>query len=356
MRRTLLAVAPLVLLALGCGGQASSAPPSAPTSVAAATAAVSPGRPGDATPERVAMRFGLNTNGPSVAPAWIAKDEGFFEKYGIDAELVVLQSSAQLAPALISGEVPLATTAATGIVSSALAGSDLVLLGSFTNRLVFWFWGRPEITAISDLRGKQVGITRRGGAIDLATKIVLERHGLDPDRDVVRMQLGSSQSSIAALLSGAVSATMVGMDGFIARLDDQGMRMMVDFGDYDYPLVLQAIAGSPAWVAQHEDLTRRTLQAIAEGVAFAHQHKDRTKAILGKYTQTEDAEILEKIYRALVPQFERTLLVPPEALRGDLEALVEEVPTARGARPEQFVDHRFVEELERRGFFRQLYP
>jgi hypothetical protein len=56
-----------------------------------------------------------------------------------------------------------------------------------------------------------------------------------------------------------------------------------------------------------------------------------------------------------VPGWERTLYAPPEALRADLESLAEEVPAARGARPDQFVDNRFVEELERSGFFERLY-
>jgi hypothetical protein len=77
---------------------------------------------------------------------------------------------------------------------------------------------------------------------------------------------------------------------------------------------------------------------------------------MGKYLQTDDAVLLERTYNAQLPGWERSLYAPPEALRAELEALGAELPAARTARPEQFVDNRFVEELDRAGFFRQLFP
>ena len=341
----------VALLVLACGPRAAPAtdgasPAAAPGAGSASPAAALP-------PAPVAMRFGLNTTGPQAAPAWIAKDEGFFAKYGIDPELIGMQSSAQLAPALIAGELPIALSAAAGIVNSALAGSDLVLLGGYSNHLVFWFYSRPEFTSVQELRGKRIAVTRRGSATDLATDLVLARNGLDPERDVIRLQLGGSPEKLAALFSGAIDATLLATDRFIA--DEQGMRMLVDVGDYNYPLVLQGIAASRGWIASNEDLTRRTLQALAEGVAFAHQQKERTKAIIAKYTATEDPRMLEQMYTLIVPRWERTLHVPPDALRNELAALADDVPAARDARPEQFLDTRFVDELDRAGFFQQLY-
>jgi NitT/TauT family transport system substrate-binding protein len=340
MRSALLAV--LVLVALACGPQATPAP-----SGPAGSTAASP------RPAPVAMRFGLNTPGPQAAPAWIAKDEGFFEKYGIDAELILLQSSAQLAPALIAGELSMALSAAAGIVSSALAGSDLVLLGSYSNQLLFWFYARPEIRSFADLRGKQIAITRRGSATDLATDLVLERNGLDPARDVMRLQLPTTPEKLSALLSGIIVATILGTES--AAADDAGMHILADLADYDYPLVLQGIAARREWAAENHDLTRRTIQALAEGLAFAHLQKEPTKRIIGRWTQSDDLAALERTYNLLTPRWERSLAVPLIAMQNELTLRAEELPAARDARPEQFFDNRIVDELERGGFFRQLY-
>jgi NitT/TauT family transport system substrate-binding protein len=343
VRRLWWSLALLCAFALACGSPGAPAPDGAPAAGSAGSAA--------APPAPVAMRFGVNTTGPQATPAWVAKDEGFFEKYGIDAELVVVASAAQLAPALISGEIPIAIGAATGFVSSALAGSDLVLLGGYANQLQLWLSSQPEITSVEELRGQKIAITRRGSATHMATRLVLQRHGLDVDRDVTLIQTGVN--SLEALLAGSVNAAMMGPPNtFVA--EDQGMRTLVDVGEYNYPLIQQGIAASRAWVARNEDLTRRTLQAFGEGIAFAQDQKARTKAIIGKYTKTDDQQMVERAYNAFVPRWDRTMYAPPEALRPDLEALADELPAARDAQPEQFVDNRFVLELERSGFFQRL--
>jgi NitT/TauT family transport system substrate-binding protein len=355
MHRLLSCAVPLLLLVvLACSSPAAPAPAPAPASTAGAVAGGSGTAPAPVPPALVPMRVGLNTTGAQAAPSWIAKEQGFFEKHGIDAELVVMQSSAQLAPALISGEVPIALSAATGIVNSALSGSDLVLLGGYSNQLRFWFYARPEIASVHDLRGKQIAITRRGGALHVATALVLERHGLDPDRDVVLIQAGSTNDMFTGMLTGALSAGMFSPPvTFLA--EEQGMRLLVDVGDYNYPLILQGIAASRGWIARNEDLTRRAIQGLAEGLAFAHRNKGRTIEILRKYTQTDDVALLEKTYDAVITRWERTLHAPPEAIRRELASLADEIPAARDARPDQFLDSRFVEELDRSGFFQRLY-
>jgi hypothetical protein len=93
---------------------------------------------------------------------------------------------------------------------------------------------------------------------------------------------------------------------------------------------------------------------VAEGIAFAAANPARTQQIIGQYTQTTDARLLERTYAAIVPSWDRTLRAPPEALRTDLAAVSEDLPAARAARPEQFLDTRILDELDRSGFFTRL--
>src|SRR5262249_1661452 len=138
------------------------------------------------------------------------------------------------------------------------------------------------------------------------------------------------------------------------RAEDAGMSLLDDTADYQYATIVSGIAASRAWAAQHEELVRRALQAVAEGVAVARQNKERTMAIIGKYAQTDHARLLERPYEATLPAWEKSLFAPPGALRNDLDALASEVPAARDASTEQFVDNHFVEALDREGFFARL--
>jgi NitT/TauT family transport system substrate-binding protein len=307
------------------------------------------------SPPRVAMRFGVNSPTTDMAPAWVAKEAGFFAKYGIDVELLTIPGADLIVSSVLSGEMPMSGLAAPALVNSVLGGSDLVFVGSYSNFPHYWFYARPEITAVRDLGGSTLAITSRGGVVRRITDLSLRRNGLDPDRDVTLVTTGNIPNSLSALLSGGVSAAMLGIPAAF-EAEDAGMRLLEDSADYRYLSISSGIIASRPWIASNGELVRRVLQALGEGLAFAQRDKDGTKQIISQYLHTDDASLVERSYNAARAGWERTLYAPPEAVRADLGAAAQDYPTARDARPEQFVDNRFVEELDRAGFFRQLFP
>jgi ABC-type nitrate/sulfonate/bicarbonate transport system substrate-binding protein len=348
-------VALLTALAMGCAGATpDSRPPAVTGDTQPAPVASAAGTPSTSAPTAsVALRVGLNTPGAAVGPLWIAKEEGFFTRYGIDAELVQVPGAERLAAAMLAGEIPVAVIAAPAVINADLSGADLVLLGSYTNDVRFQLFGRPEIASVRDLRGKQIGVTGRGGIIRRATELVLTQNGVDPERDVTLIAMGSVTETLGALLGGAIDASMQGAPNSF-RAEDEGMRSLADTADYHYRTVQQGIATRRGWIAEHESVLRGVLQAVAESIAFAESHPERTRQIIGQYSQIDDARLLERTYAAVLPAWDKSLHAPPEVLRADLDAVAEDQPAARDARPEQFLDSRFVDELERSGFFARL--
>jgi NitT/TauT family transport system substrate-binding protein len=315
----------------------------APAPAAAATIAPAP----------VALRLGLNTPTANIAPVWVAKEAGFFAKYGIDAELSPIPGGERVVSALISGEIPLTILAGTGLVAARLGGADLAFYGSLANRLRYWLYARPEVGAVADLRGRRVAVTSRGGIVRRAADLALERNGLDPERDVTYVTTGQITESVTALFAGAVDAALLSPPGTF-RAEDEGMRLLVNTHEYDFAAVISGIAGTRGWVGEHEDVARRALQAIAEGIAYSHREKEPTKAIIARWTQTDDPVLLERTYQTVSPGWERGLRVPPEAIRNELDGIAADLPAARDAAPEQFYDNRLVDALEREGFFREI--
>jgi ABC-type nitrate/sulfonate/bicarbonate transport system substrate-binding protein len=303
----------------------------------------------------VALRLGLPVNGPSVAPLWVAKEEGIFLRYGIDAELLPVPGTERLAAAILSGDVPVGLMGAPAFVAATLGGADLVLLGSGANMSTFQLWGRPEIAAVRDLRGKQLAVVGRGGATRRFAQVVLERNGLDIDRDLNALAMAQITDNYVALVGGVVDAAVIGAPQLF-QAEDEGLRLLADPSQYALYTMSQGITARRPWVAEHEAIVRGLLRAIAEGIAYAEQRKERTKEIMGQYAQTDDAVLLERTYDLLHDKWERTLRVPPEALQGDIAALADEVPAARDVRPEQLVDTRYVDEMTSEGFFARLGP
>jgi NitT/TauT family transport system substrate-binding protein len=319
----------------------------APTAAAAAAQAT-------VTPAPVALRFGLNTTTAEVTPAWIAKDTGLFTKYGLDVELATL-SADLIVPALIAGELAASHLGSTPLVNSVVGGSDLVYISSYGNYLRFWLYARPDVTTLQDLRGKQVAITSRGGIIKTATELTLQRAGMDPEADVTLIATGNLTNSVTSLLSGGVAAAMLGPPATF-RAEDEGMRLLLNTADYKLPMMMSGVATTRRWVAANESAARRLIQAIAEGVAFAHREQERTKEIIAQHIQADDPGLLERTYNALLPGWETDPHALPDAVRYDVEAAARENPAARNLRPEQLVDNRLVDELDRAGFFRQIFP
>jgi NitT/TauT family transport system substrate-binding protein len=353
----------LVLLALvSCAG-AGSARPAAPSGGAAAVsgtaapsgapAAASGSTAAPAPPSRVALKYGLNTTTISVANVWATKDQGIFDKYGLDVELVTLPAD-QIVAGIIGGEIPMSHLAGTPLVAGVLAGADLAFFGRVDDKLHFELYARPEITSVRELRGREIAITSRAGVVRRAGELILERNGMNPTSDATYVATGNLTNSLGALLSGQVAAALLAPPVSF-RAQDEGMRLLVNTTDYDIRAILSGIAASRGWVDRHEDVATRMLQALGEGLAFSVQNKERVKEIAAKYLQTTDMELMDRSYDAQAPAWEHgSLRVEPEAIRFDLETAAGDNPAARNARPEQFYDNRLVERLEQQGFFQRL--
>jgi NitT/TauT family transport system substrate-binding protein len=339
---------------VGCASGEAGRPP---TPVGQSAGAVSPSGPASApvsqAPAPVALRFGLNTVTANLASIWVAKDEGFFLKYGLDPELLPIPGAERIIGALVAGEVPITTLAPTGVLNAALNGIEIQFIGAYSNKLRFWLYAQPDIASVPDLRGKQVAVTGRAGIVQRTTALILDRYGLDANRDVTTIATGDVANSLQALLGGAVSAGLLSPPATF-RADDAGMRLLVDTTDWNLP-GLSGVAARRDWIAANEPIARGAVQALAEGLAFVHRDKERTKQVIGKHTQSDDPRLLERTYTAMVPGWERYPYVSLDALRMEIDWLADENPAAADLRPEQFVDSRFVEELERSGFLQRLY-
>src|SRR6266478_9886358 len=147
---------------------------------------------------------------PTVSyPVFIANDKGFFEKNGLKAEIIRINSEPTTYQALISGDIDATSGAPTGLVQSNLQGVPVVSLGSWDNLVSYTVATREKIGDLSQLKGKKIGINRLGGKSSLILRVMLEDAGLNSTKDVTLLQLGGSQERLAALMRGGIDAAPV---------------------------------------------------------------------------------------------------------------------------------------------------
>ena len=181
-------------------------------------------------PEKIRIGYAARAVAHSVP--YVAKEAGFFAEEGIDAEIV--RTAGSIAPmALVANEVDLAIMSAYLMIPVAVQNKDVVMLGGFSRYASMVFVARPEVKGSQDLKGKIVGIQRPGDAYEKSARFALRHLGLDADKDVKLLALGTNDVMWSALQTGRVAATVLSPPGTLfAR--KAGMKFMVDLTDLNW--------------------------------------------------------------------------------------------------------------------------
>ena len=299
--------------------------------------------------------IGYSAISPSQAPAWIAHDQGFFRKYGLDAQLLFVEGGSRTVQTLISGDVLAAQVAGSSVLQSNLQGSGVVMIAGFLNTMDYKLIVARDITRPDQLKGKTMAVSRIGSSSDFATRYALEKYGLAPDTDVAIIQIGSQPARFSALESGKIHGVMIAIP-LTAKAKKLGLNTLADLQMLGLEYQHTGLAFSQDLIKKQPELVRNVLRAFVESIHFMKTHRKETIGILTKYLKSDDTEALDEAYdsvlHSLIPE------KPYPTLKG-IQIMLREIgikePAARSARPEQFVDLTFMKELDSSGFIDRLY-
>ncbi|MBI2955475.1 MAG: ABC transporter substrate-binding protein [Chloroflexi bacterium] len=288
-------------------------------------------------------------------PIWLAKEKGLYEKYGLDAEVVYIASGAPTAQAMIAGEIQVGSTGGESVVTSNLAGSDIVMIAATSNYLAFSLFGQPNIQRVEELKGKTLGISRFGSGPDTAARMTLKRLGLEPGKDVAIIESGGSPETFGAMKAGGIHATVTGPPNSVA-LKKLGMRELVNISELEIPYVQTGIAVSKQFMANNRETVMSFLKAYVEAISVAKKDKDYTMKIIGQYSKTDDKEVLDDTYEFYMAKLApKVPYVGVASVQTLLDEAAKSVPKAKDAKPESFFDNQLMKELDDSGFIKKLY-
>jgi NitT/TauT family transport system substrate-binding protein len=286
-------------------------------------------------------------------PAWLAKETGIFAKNGLDAQLVYVRGGATVMMALLSRETPISQVGGSSIVSASLRGADAVMIAGGNATSDQWLMSRPDIKTAEQLKGGSIAIAVFGGTSDSLARIALKRLGLAPVKDVAILQIGGVPERLSALERGKVQAAMLAMpDVFIAQKN--GFYTLVHVSQ---PYQTTSVATTRRFIRESPDIVRRYVKSQIEAVHRIKTDRETGIKVLAKYLGSRDKEILERSFDLSSPDDK----LPPkqyptlEGIKNILEPLAEKDPKAKAAKPEDFVDVRFIKELDESGFIDELY-
>ena len=255
---------------------------------------------------------------PTVSyPVLIAQEKGFFEKNGLKAEVIRINSEPTTYQALISGDIDATSGAPTGLVQSNLQGVSVVSLGSWDNLVSYTIMSKEKIDDLSQLRGKKVGINRLGGKSSLILRVMLEDAGLNTSKDVTLLQLGGSQERLAALLRGGIDAAPVDF-AFEPKMKQMGFYLVPG---KKTPFMNGPITVTAASLKANRGKWVRFVKAYMEATHYMTVNKEGSLDVLKKIIGSNEKETLEHAYEEM--RARATVdLIPPEAAVENLVKMV----------------------------------
>lgn len=301
------------------------------------------------------MRLAYSAIGGSQASVWIPYEAGIFRKNGLDVELLYIGGGGRAAQVVQSGEVPIGVLTGGAVVNSNLAGGDLVIIGSSMNVMTFVLMARPEIRRVEDLKSKKVGITRFGSATDFALRYVEDQRQVKRQRDFALLQLGGMPELLSALRAGALDAAVINAEVAIRARRD-GFRELADISKMGLSFPTSSIVTTRSFIKRNENTVRKFTRGFVEGVHYGKTQRAFGIQILKKYLRNDDAALLDELYEMYILQnIPRIPRPSQEAVKTVLDQMAETDPRVANLRPEQFIDSRFFQELEKDGFLQRLW-
>jgi NitT/TauT family transport system substrate-binding protein len=291
----------------------------------------------------------------SQSMPWIAEEVGLFKKYDLDFQLVFISSAAMVTAAMLSGDGEVAITGGESITRAFTQGvTELIFIASAKNTLTHSILGRPEIKSPEDLKGKKLGLTRLGSNSHYFVIQVLRKYGMSPT-DLNFIQTGGQVENLAALLSGGVdAATMTGPSGG-GKAVAQGFRHVVYGPDLHIPFAAVTLVTRRSSIRTRGPVIEKFVRVMAESVKLMFTDKELTYRVLAKQLRISDRKVLDAAYEEEIKVMEPRLEFKAEAFQAILDETAKIDGRAKKIKPQDLIDRRYIDGLERNGFFDKLW-
>jgi NitT/TauT family transport system substrate-binding protein len=298
----------------------------------------------------------LQTGGGSASATqmslWLAKEGNYYEKHGLDVEVISIPGSSLALQAMLSGELPIIQAGGAGPISTHLSGADTVIIATIAKKFNWWIFSQPNIKRMEDLKGKVFGTTRFGTQSDLASRIALRRYGIDPERDITMVQTGGPAETVSAMVAGKVHAAAITPPATL-QAKKLKLKELLDLSKLDVEYHVNGLVTTRRFLNSNEDVVRRFLKGYIEGAVRGQKDKAFALKTMAKYFRTDDRELLEETYELIIKS---GFNIPPypAGVANLLQGMENQFPKAKGAKAEDFVDSRLVKELDQSGFIKSL--
>jgi len=288
------------------------------------------------------VRIGVSNYNLSNLTVGVAHTKDFFKQEGIDAEIVRMNPNVATM-AMVSGDVDYITLIGS-VIGANLKGAKLKMIACSQDRTPLALVARAEIKSGKDLKGKTIGVGSYGSTPDLVARMVVKHFGVDPEREIKVLALGSDGARLAALKEGVVDVIIVA-----PPVDFEGQKMGFNIvsraGDiFRFPY--NGLGTSEKKINERPDEVKRVLRALIKANGFIRSNKEGTVQVLVQWAKTKP-EFAAAAYDSAVGVFSADGTIPEDGLRIVIENFRKSMNITRQVAVNEVADTAPLREAQR---------
>jgi NitT/TauT family transport system substrate-binding protein len=224
-----------------------------------------------------------------VTPILVAQEKGFFRGQGINAEFQPFRGGPDLVKAVVAGQIQIGVTGATDVPVFRATGVPIRFIASQVDGNHFTLNVAQSVTAIADLKGKSIGVTRVGAATWVFAVMLAKQQGWDPEKDVTVVGLGGLDAQLAALSRGEIAAFIWGDGGAVTELQGKS-KVLLRLDTVTPKWLSQGYYATDDAIKTSKDTLGKTLKGLFQAVQLIREKPAEAAAIATKTLQwPEDA-------------------------------------------------------------------
>jgi ABC-type nitrate/sulfonate/bicarbonate transport system substrate-binding protein len=291
-------------------------------------------------------------------PWWIAKESRFYEKYGLDVDMIYVGASPVIIQAMLGGQAFVGAGGGPPLVSNVLQGGDIVQVATTVPYAIQSLIVRPEIKTPADLAGKKIGISRLGAIPHFTLQAIVKMHNA---QGINIVQTGTTTQAITNLAQGLVDGIITSAP-FTFRLMKDGFRELVgpmEFKKAGVEFLIQGLVARKSVAAKNRESVIAMIKATMEGIKQIFVNVKHAKAVLAKYTRQTDADILDQTHRFALDIFVKDPAVTPGSIQPIVQQSAQfnliDAKLAAATPLSAYYDNSYVDEIKRSGWLTELW-
>jgi ABC-type nitrate/sulfonate/bicarbonate transport system substrate-binding protein len=285
---------------------------------------------------------------------YAALDNHLFDKYGINAEHIVVRGGAVGMAGLGSDEIQFLYCNADANIVRIGVGADAKLVASPLIGLPYVVLARKDIKRPADLKGKSIGVSRPGDFPYRLAKEFLKKHNLSEKEVTLATVGGTPTERYTALVQDMFQATLI-QPPLDARGKKDGFNVIYNLNDLGLPFIYSSLFASGRTWKDRPAVVQKVVAGLAESVYFVEKNPELAMASVGKTLRMKDPDTLRSAYEAYAKNLiNRRMIIPPKLVAETLDNAREEGITIR-RKPNEIFDNTFVENLDKSGFMKELW-